>query len=429
MRISRSVVRVLAAGFVVAAIDAPAAIAASGDGETPIPIRDRVFFNRDALGSDLSDLLTPVVASAPAIVAVPDDGAREDESRRGTQRVGSAIVMASLSLSKGADSGPRLWGEASPLPWAPTPAVPPLLSKPVPKIAKHVAPAAKLPVLEEPVIGPSTSEPAIHILEEAVEKRARDNARPNLLEVHRAQSERGQPALSKLPLKRMSMPWADPLGSMEVDEDRPAAEFIMPFANGRVTSLYNQGRRHPAIDLAGALGSPVVATTSRQTVIYAAWRGGYGNAVITRDTYGWIYLYGHLRSITARVGQVLDQGDQLGHLGSTGYSTGPHVHYEVRDARGAHVNPVTLLFPDRSVRAGLAWTDVGEFRASPQLGSRTVSPDRVASAEVVAQATPRFSAKRKPYKASYRATYKKRTATKKIRYAQRVRRAAAGEDD
>ena len=173
----------------------------------------------------------------------------------------------------------------------------------------------------------------------------------------------------------------------------------------------------------------MVATTSRQTVIYAAWRGGSGNAVITRDTYGWIHLYGHLRSITARVGQVLDQGDQLGHLGSTGYSTGPHVHYEVRDARGAHVNPVTLLFPDRSVRAGLAWTDVGEFRASPQLGSRTVSPDRVASAEVVAQATPRFSAKRKPYKASYRATYKKRTATKKIRYAQRVRRAAAGEDD
>ena len=71
---------------------------------------------------------------------------------------------------------------------------------------------------------------------------------------------------------------------------------------------------------------------------------------------------------------------------------------------------------------------------SPKISSRTAAPritrpDRVASAEVVAQATPRFSAKRKPYKASYRATYKKRTATKKIRYAQRVRRAAAGEDD
>jgi hypothetical protein len=405
----------------VAAIHSPAAIASSGD-DTPIPVRDRVFFNRDALRSDLSDLLTPVVASAPAIVAAPDDGAREEESRRGTQRVGSAIVVASLSLSKGADSGPRLWGEASPLPWAPTPAVPPLLSKPVPRIAKHVAPAAKLPVLEEPVThAPSTSDWATHILEEAVDKRARDKARPHVLEAHRAQSERGQPALSKLPLKRMSTPWADPLASMEVD-DKPAAEFIMPFANGRVTSLYNQGRRHPAIDLAGALGSPVVATTSHQTVIYAAWRGGYGNAVLTRDTYGWIHLYGHLRSITARVGQVLDQGDQLGHLGSTGYSTGPHVHYEVRDARGAHVNPVTLLFPDRSVRAGLAWTDVGQFSASPQLASRAVAADRVASVEVIARARPRVSAKRKPI-------YKQRKAARPIRYAHRVRRPASDEGD
>jgi murein DD-endopeptidase MepM/ murein hydrolase activator NlpD len=421
MRFIRSVVRVVAAGLVVAAIHSPAAIASSGD-DTPIPVRDRVFFNRDALRSDLSDLLTPVAVSAPAIVAAPDDGAREDESRRGTQRVGSAIVVASLSLSKGADSGPRLWGEASPLPWAPTPAVPPLLSKPVPKFAKHVAPAAKLPVLEEQMAhAPSTSDWATHILEEAVDKRARDKARPHVLETHRAQSERGQPALSKLPLKRMSTPWADPLASMEVD-DKPAAEFIMPFANGRVTSLYNQGRRHPAIDLAGALGSPVVATTSRQTVIYAAWRGGYGNAVITRDMYGWIHLYGHLRSITARVGQVLDQGDQLGHLGSTGYSTGPHVHYEVRDARGAHVNPVTLLFPDRSVRTGLAWTDVGQFSASPQLASRAVAADRVASAEVIARAPPRVSAKRKPI-------YKQRKAARPIRYAHRVRRSASDEGD
>jgi murein DD-endopeptidase MepM/ murein hydrolase activator NlpD len=421
MRITRSVVRVLAAGIVVAAIHSPPAIGASGDGETPIPIRDRVFFNRDALRSDLSDLLMPtVVTSAPAIVAVPDaDGVREDEGRRGTQRVGSAIVVASLSLSKGADSGPRLWGEASPLPWAPTPAVPPLLSKPVPKIAKHVPPAAKLPVLEEPVAhAPSTSELATHILEEAVEKRARDKVRPHLLEAHRAQSERGQPALSKLPLKRMSTPWVDPLASLEVDDDKPAAEFIMPFANGRVTSLYNQGRRHPAIDLAGALGSTVVATTSRQTVVYAAWRGGYGNAVITRDTYGWIHLYGHLRSITARVGQVLDQGDQLGHLGSTGYSTGPHVHYEVRDARGAHVNPVTVLFPDRSVRTGLAWTDVGQFSASPQIASRTASADRVASAEVIAKVPSHASAKRKP-------VYKQRKATRNARYVQRVRRRVA----
>lgn len=402
-----------------AAVDTPAAIAASGHGEMPIPIRDRVFFDKNALKSDLSDLLAPPVAAAPAIFAVPDEGAREDENRRGSQRVGSAIVVASLTLSKGADGGPRLWGEASPLPWAPTPALPPLLSKPAPKSARHIAPEAKLPVLKDTVtLGPPAGEPASQLLEEAVEKRGWSTARPHVLEARKAQSEPGQPALSKLPLRPMSTPWGDPLASLEVDDDRPAAEFIMPFASGRVTSLYNQGRRHPAIDLAGALGSPVLATTTRQTVIYAAWRGGYGNAVITRDAYGWIHLYGHLRSITARVGQVLDQGDQLGHLGSTGYSTGPHVHYEVRDAKGAHVNPVGLLFPDRNVRTGLAWSDVGQFSASPQIASRTAIVDRVASAEAIAKAPSHTTAKRK-------AVYKQRKATRKARYAQRVRRRVA----
>ena len=161
----------------------------------------------------------------------------------------------------------------------------------------------------------------------------------------------------------MSGRWADPLGSPDGEEQvtasEPKIEFIMPFANGRVTSLFNQGRRHPAIDLAGALGSPVLATTSRQTVVFAGGRGGYGNAVITRDAFGRTHLYGHLQRVTSRVGQVLNQGDKLGHLGSTGYSTGPHVHYEVRNSKGQHINPVTLLFPGRSVSRGYAWRDVG----------------------------------------------------------------------
>jgi murein DD-endopeptidase MepM/ murein hydrolase activator NlpD len=132
----------------------------------------------------------------------------------------------------------------------------------------------------------------------------------------------------------------------------------MPFANGRVTSLFNQGRRHPAIDLAGALGSPVYATTNSQRVVFAAWRGGYGKAVITRDAQGRTHLYGHLQSISARVGQMLDQGHVLGRLGSTGRSTGPHVHYEVKTPAGRHINPVTVLFPGRSVSRGYAWRDL-----------------------------------------------------------------------
>jgi murein DD-endopeptidase MepM/ murein hydrolase activator NlpD len=96
----------------------------------------------------------------------------------------------------------------------------------------------------------------------------------------------------------------------------------------------------------------------RQTVVFAGWKGGYGKLVMARDRSGRLHLYGHLRRITARVGQTLDQGEKLGHLGSTGRSTGPHVHYEVRDGKGGHFNPVKLLFPGRTVRKGFAWADV-----------------------------------------------------------------------
>ena len=144
-------------------------------------------------------------------------------------------------------------------------------------------------------------------------------------------------------------------------------DFIMPFERGRVTSLFHQGRYHPAIDLAGPLGTPVHATTRRQRVTFAGWRGGYGNAVITRDDLGRSHLYGHLQRIFARVGTLLDQGQKLGALGSTGHSTGPHVHYEMRAKSGSHIDPVTLLF-GRRVGRGSAWN-----------GARSVTTTRVAA--------------------------------------------------
>ena len=144
----------------------------------------------------------------------------------------------------------------------------------------------------------------------------------------------------------------------------------MPFERGRVTSMFHQGRYHPAIDLAGPLGSPVHATTRRQRVTFAGRRGGYGNAVITQDDLGRAHLYGHLQRIFARVGSMLDQGQKLGTLGSTGRSTGPHVHYEVRTRAGAHVNPVGLLFPGRRVGRGTAWNGA---RSVTRVAARTDS--------------------------------------------------------
>jgi murein DD-endopeptidase MepM/ murein hydrolase activator NlpD len=304
--------------------------------DPPLAMRDRVFFDRDALSPEFRALPTPGVDRAN-------------------------ITLAALGPAKGGsltDSGPRLWSEPGGLPWASTPAVPPLLSKPV---AKGNAPAAKLPMLEDL---------SLRALESALMLRPPSRSgRLRLFESKKTSSERSRPAISRLSLERMSTRWTDPLASLSFDGDSGATapEFIMPFANGRVSSLFNQGRRHPAIDLAGTLGSPVLATTSRQTVVFAGRRGGYGNAVMTRDQYGRTHLYAHLKSITSKVGQVLDQGEKLGHLGSTGRSTGPHVHYEVRSSKGQHINPVTLLFPDRRVAKGYAWLDVRQEQRPAKL--------------------------------------------------------------
>ena len=183
-------------------------------------------------------------------------------------------------------------------------------------------------------------------------------------------------APDRVPVSRMPAPmsfsWSEPFEEPpKSDRGRSAQaagsqEFIMPFERGRVTSLFHQGRYHPAIDLAGRLGSPVHATTRRQRVTFAGWRNGYGNTVVTRDDAGRTHLYGHLQRIVTKVGTILDQGLMLGMLGSTGHSTGPHVHYEVKTKAGAHVDPVTLLF-GRRVGRGFAWN-----------GSRSVAT-RVAS--------------------------------------------------
>lgn len=194
-----------------------------------------------------------------------------------------------------------------------------------------------------------------------------------------ARSQRGDPVRTADAVA-VAYSGTDPLGDMKSAfasrPERSAPPFIMPFANGRVTSLFNQGRWHPAIDLAGRHGSPVYATSSGQQVTFAGWRGGYGMAVIARDREGREHLYGHLSAITTRVGVVLAQGQRLGSLGSTGYSTGPHVHYEVKDRRGVHINPVVLLFPGRRVGNGLAWSDPapvggGRNRATAEVGRGT----------------------------------------------------------
>jgi murein DD-endopeptidase MepM/ murein hydrolase activator NlpD len=173
--------------------------------------------------------------------------------------------------------------------------------------------------------------------------------------------------------------------------DATAPAFIMPIDKGRVTSMFNQGRYHPAIDLAAPLGTPVHATTRKQRVTFAGRRGGYGNLVITRDPSGRQHYYGHLQRIVAGLGALLEQGDLLGLLGSTGHSTGPHVHYEVRTRSGDHFNPATLLFPGRSVRTGYAWNDARSPSVVAFSTPREAAPVGIRAGRAAARTATRFS--------------------------------------
>jgi murein DD-endopeptidase MepM/ murein hydrolase activator NlpD len=98
---------------------------------------------------------------------------------------------------------------------------------------------------------------------------------------------------------------------------------------------------HPGIDFKGSKGD-VAKCTANGRVVFAGWSGGYGNCVRVQHENGFETLYGHLSRITVKVGQSVSVGEKVGEVGSTGHSTGTHLHYEVRKD-GKPVNPVKFL--------------------------------------------------------------------------------------
>lgn len=99
---------------------------------------------------------------------------------------------------------------------------------------------------------------------------------------------------------------------------------------------------HPGIDIANDYGTPIVAAASG-TVTAAGWNsGGYGNMVDIDHGNGIWTRYGHAEAVVVTVGETVQKGQLIAYMGSTGFSTGPHVHYEVH-ANGELVNPILYL--------------------------------------------------------------------------------------
>ena len=113
--------------------------------------------------------------------------------------------------------------------------------------------------------------------------------------------------------------------------------------NGVLTSGFGMrwGRMHEGIDIAVPPGTPVVASKGG-TVIVAGWIGGYGNLVVVDHGGGLSTAYGHNSGFAVGVGQAVAQGQIVAYSGSTGNSTGPHVHFEVR-INGSATDPLGYL--------------------------------------------------------------------------------------
>ena len=188
----------------------------------------------------------------------------------------------------------------------------------------------------------------------------RQSEQPQTPTATSAKSESEQKLVATAPLGSDSYdPLVKPLVGQAVSPDLPplaAADRYLPEnaasfkgyiwpAKGVLTSGYGWrwGRMHKGIDIAAPVGTPVVASAPG-VVVSAGWNdGGYGNLVEIQHPDGSVTLYAHNNRILVRSGQQVDQGQQIAEMGSTGYSTGPHSHFEIHPAGQGAVNPMTYL--------------------------------------------------------------------------------------
>ncbi|KAM3098806.1 peptidoglycan DD-metalloendopeptidase family protein [Phormidesmis sp. 146-35] len=173
--------------------------------------------------------------------------------------------------------------------------------------------------------------------------------KPQIVAAAPAGSESYAP-LMRSSVGKMVSPSLPPLGKPDsyLPGSGKFAGYIWP-AKGMLTSPYGWrwGRMHKGIDIAAPIGTPIVAAAPGK-VITAGWNdGGYGNLVEVKHADGSVTLYGHNNRILVKVGQQVAQGQQIAEMGSTGFSTGPHSHFEVHLPGQGAVNPIAYLPQNR----------------------------------------------------------------------------------
>jgi murein DD-endopeptidase MepM/ murein hydrolase activator NlpD len=133
----------------------------------------------------------------------------------------------------------------------------------------------------------------------------------------------------------------------EAAEDKGGTPSLVWPAPGKITSPFGDHRNHPGIDIDGVTGDPVIAAGAGTVVLAGmapAAFSGYGNLVVIDVGGGMLNMYAHLSRVDVAMGQVVQQGQQLGAIGATGIATGDHLHFEVR-LDNKPVDPMPYLPP------------------------------------------------------------------------------------
>lgn len=155
-----------------------------------------------------------------------------------------------------------------------------------------------------------------------------------------------QAVLQKNLLEKLSREYSLKLSYLEyIPRTSPVAGHVSRGFGLKEDPFTGDMRHHQGMDIAAPYGSLVHAPAAGW-VIFAGWEGGYGKLVILRHKKGYETYYGHLSAILVKPGQAVEAGTLLGRVGSTGYSTGPHLHYEVRQW-SRPLNPRRFLLADQ----------------------------------------------------------------------------------
>jgi murein DD-endopeptidase MepM/ murein hydrolase activator NlpD len=162
----------------------------------------------------------------------------------------------------------------------------------------------------------------------------------------RAGFEAVQPLKSAPNFKQLFASWKSleqpAAGTIAIPSTQPVKGTALTSGYGvRSDPFRGRAAMHAGIDLAGPLGTPIYATADA-VVSRSEWAGGYGNLIELGHGRGIQTRYGHLTRSIVRAGQKVKRGDLIGYMGSTGRSTGSHLHYEVR-IDGKAVNPIPFM--------------------------------------------------------------------------------------